>query len=343
MSTPLSISDNLPGTITPVIPGRLYITDLIGASDDAKLRSIGANLVVSIIHEEALTADVKAACLRLGIPNNYIECADTDNAPISNYFLHLEFMLIYNKVVVVHCREGISRSATLVLSYMIKEMLLLEKQGPLQVVAPRDFQSAKDRCLAKLETLRFVRPNDGFMVSLLNYERRIRAKLGMQQIPTRIHSSSSFRAASSPAISSGCMSPISSSRPYSSPPASSIASSPSLMFPMSPMSPLSSGSSTPGGSTPWRSRSLRLHSRADSAQAQPNPPQVEDQCIASPVGTRSWTDGALAEYPGVLLPIRPSDISFVPMSECSSPVNGARSPNSMFMADLPEEDSDVIL
>lgn len=139
-------------TISEVITGKLYLTGRFGV---VKMIAEAAEpLLVISITESSLSLGPEKSNVQivripvLDVPESYLK--DHFNAISSQIQQALE-----NDVkVVVHCEYGVSRSATLVLAYLMKEqhMTLTEAHDYL------------------LEKRFWINPNPGFWSQLLEYE-----------------------------------------------------------------------------------------------------------------------------------------------------------------------------
>lgn len=97
----------------------------------------------------------------------YINIGDDPNEDISKYFnFTYDFIKKYishNKNVLVHCYAGISRSATIILHYIIKDQYLNNlntyKESPESIVGQILLYAKQKRY--------FINPNDGFLKQLI--------------------------------------------------------------------------------------------------------------------------------------------------------------------------------
>ncbi|PAA50178.1 hypothetical protein BOX15_Mlig031045g2 [Macrostomum lignano] len=121
---------------------------------DARLRALGIKLVVNA------TIDVPPVRLA-GVDTLQVPVDDTPYARISNYFDivadRINGEIRRGNNVLVHCMAGVSRSATLVLAYLMKYRNL-------------NLRQAHDLCKQRRP---YIRPNVGFWRQLCDYEERL--------------------------------------------------------------------------------------------------------------------------------------------------------------------------
>lgn len=132
-----------------VIGGLLYISGITEASNQSLLQQNNIAFVVNATHRENNFDTI-----------NYLHCpvSDCDDEDIYQYFeptrIHIEKAKASGKACLVHCMAGISRSATLVISYlMLANNLSLHNAWELLISARKDIQ-----------------PNDGFWSQLVRLE-----------------------------------------------------------------------------------------------------------------------------------------------------------------------------
>jgi len=90
---------------------------------------------------------------------NHVQDRETEKI-IDHFDECIEFINICknnNARILVHCNQGISRSASIVLSYLIKEMGMTLKQA----------------WGLTFEKRKMIRPNDGFLRQLIEWEKSI--------------------------------------------------------------------------------------------------------------------------------------------------------------------------
>ncbi|CAD8061285.1 unnamed protein product [Paramecium primaurelia] len=131
--------------------GKLFLGNLDCLHNQQILESNNVNCVLSICTEEKIMVGPKYKQI-------YLDIHDNMNSQISNVFersfLFIEKALKSQQNVLVHCAAGISRSATLVLAYLMKS-----------------YQYTVEQALRYLKQKRpYVRPNPGFLLQLLDYE-----------------------------------------------------------------------------------------------------------------------------------------------------------------------------
>ncbi|CAK86134.1 unnamed protein product (macronuclear) [Paramecium tetraurelia] len=131
--------------------GKLFLGNLDCLHNQQILEVHNINSILSICTEEKILMGPKYQQV-------YLDIHDNMNSQISNVFeksyLFIENALKSQQNVLVHCAAGISRSATLVLAYLMKS-----------------YQYTLEQALRYLKQKRpYVRPNPGFLLQLLDYE-----------------------------------------------------------------------------------------------------------------------------------------------------------------------------
>lgn len=142
-----------------ILPGFLYLGDRMTAGESDRLNSLGITHVLNVTQDIPNfyeNKDVGLSERRL----TYKRCAlkDRIDANIAEHFTGAcDFINRARETggrVLVHCRAGMSRSATIVIGY-----LMVSKKWNLK------------RSLHHVDSCRFVQPNSGFMQFLIGLER----------------------------------------------------------------------------------------------------------------------------------------------------------------------------
>merc|ERR1712228_736647 len=131
----------------------LYISGVLAARDAQKLRHIGITHVVSILPKAREIHDFIKYHKIEGIPDNR-EYAGRFQERFDNAFDFIHSALENGDKVLVHCLKGCSRSATLIITYLLtitdlNETFLLEK---IKILRPK------------------INPNPGFLTLLKNFD-----------------------------------------------------------------------------------------------------------------------------------------------------------------------------
>ncbi|CAD8067073.1 unnamed protein product [Paramecium primaurelia] len=131
--------------------GKLFLGNLDCLINQQILETNNINCILSICTEEKIIVGPKYQQI-------YLDIHDNMNSQISKVFersyLFIENALKSQQNVLIHCAAGISRSATLVLAYLMKT-----------------YQYTLEQALRFLKQKRpYVRPNPGFLLQLLDYE-----------------------------------------------------------------------------------------------------------------------------------------------------------------------------
>jgi len=138
----------------------LYLGDQKDAQNKKKLEKRGIKYIINM------------ACAENYFPEDYeylkLDVSDTPSQDLTQHFKQcFEFIdkgFNEKKSVLVHCQMGLSRSATIVIGYMMKS------QGwPLEKAYSHVFEARG-----------FIMPNDGFHYQLLKYEKQLYGKITME-------------------------------------------------------------------------------------------------------------------------------------------------------------------
>jgi protein tyrosine phosphatase len=141
----------------------LFISDWHAASDTNTLRKYNIKAVICI-ETRPKPPEVLQYYERNGIDFMYIYSLDSPTTNLDRYFdITYDFINTHirnHENVLVHCWAGVSRSATIVLNYIIKE--LYRKYDTSNVSPMFILQYALDRVVAR----RPIMPNQGFIKQL---------------------------------------------------------------------------------------------------------------------------------------------------------------------------------
>ena len=149
--------------ISQVLP-RIYLGDREDATTEATLQKHKIGFVISLLSED-LTKDELKIYQRNRIKRLYIEIVDSRTARISSHFKrvlhHMEMYISaknnHNRNILVHCHAGISRSATIVIAYVMNHCGLPAESAERNVRLFRDI----------------INPNPGFCIQLLKFEQEL--------------------------------------------------------------------------------------------------------------------------------------------------------------------------
>lgn len=141
----------------------LWLGSLVHPKD---LRNLGFTHVVSVISDRELypsdTLDYTSLCVKR------IVIDDHSDSPIADYFPECsEFIrnaLLSGGKIYVHCQMGRSRSPTIVIAYLMRYGLSLEKEEQMS------YRNAYEYVRSKRWN---ICPNLGFVISLRNYESKL--------------------------------------------------------------------------------------------------------------------------------------------------------------------------
>jgi predicted protein tyrosine phosphatase len=102
--------------VSEILEGKLYLTDRLAANDLTKMQKHGIRCIIALgnFHEHTVY-DVHE-----NITYNHIFIDDWETEPIQDYFTEcIDFIKGTDGPVLVHCYAGISRSATIVIAYIM--------------------------------------------------------------------------------------------------------------------------------------------------------------------------------------------------------------------------------
>eukprot|EP00906_Rhabdomonas_costata_P019326 RCo028234 len=148
-SSTMTLFDTGCPPITPIIEGQLYLGDRVAAADLDLLRSFGVTHVVNAALEQPSFHFDELVYYNCNLLDIFFERIKFEG-PLA----FIQEALDQGGVVFVHCMQGKSRSASLVIAYVM-----------------RAYGMSLDDALAKVQELRScVQPNSGFMKQLREFE-----------------------------------------------------------------------------------------------------------------------------------------------------------------------------
>ena len=137
--------------------GGLYLSNLKKAEDIPHLLSLNISAMVSVMEDDP----PESLCELLNIKNLYIDVLDAPSSRLIDYF-EVSSNFIKKELtrgnVQVHCHMGVSRSATLVIAFLMRE----------------NRKSAKEAIGIVRERRSCILPNDGFLMQLQEYEEKLK-------------------------------------------------------------------------------------------------------------------------------------------------------------------------
>lgn len=176
------MSDNYT-LISEILPGRLYLSSLYGTEKVAEIKGLKIDIIVSIMHYNPEFSKrpgyEEIQCI-------YYKCQDEDDEPIEQYFDSFHRLMNDNpeKIILVHCLYGASRSSSLIVSYLIH---LKPKRNEVDKIF--NFMRKRRPC---------VFPNSGFVNKLNIYriniiaEQELRLKLRESRLIKKLENQSIY-------------------------------------------------------------------------------------------------------------------------------------------------------
>jgi len=139
--------------ISEILENKLYLTDMFAANDKGLLINRNIKGIISLGGFEEQVYYIHHD----GIEHHYVYIDDDEDEPISEHFKEcVDFIDSIDGAVLVHCYAGISRSATIVIAY------LMIKRGMVYEEAIRFVQKKRS----------FICPNKGFLKELEKYPKK---------------------------------------------------------------------------------------------------------------------------------------------------------------------------
>jgi hypothetical protein len=144
---------------TEVLSSQLYLGDFVHANDVSVLHTLGITHILDASNEH-LSRDI---CTTLGLKYEQVNVWDLETESIAAYFTAANNFIssalaLDGGRVLVHCRAGVSRSASLVLAF-----LLFSRRQP----------SLREAISHVIRSRPQVSPNEGFRNQLREYEYQI--------------------------------------------------------------------------------------------------------------------------------------------------------------------------
>ncbi|KAJ2959200.1 hypothetical protein NQZ79_g5272 [Umbelopsis isabellina] len=169
---PWFYSDRFEGSFPSRILPFLYLGNLNHATNPKVLKALGITHVLSVGENANLGDDFKLLLL----DNLYDDGIDSLWGHIDDCINYIDEARLQGGKCLIHCRVGVSRSATITICYVMKHMRMSLVQAYLFVRARR------------LNVI--IQPNLKFMYELLQYEQRLlgRAQVFWQILAKEIHS-----------------------------------------------------------------------------------------------------------------------------------------------------------
>jgi protein-tyrosine phosphatase len=134
--------------MSEIIKNKLYLGDMFSANDELLIKEKNISCIISVAENLKVTnSNPNIQIYRYNLSDDY-------NCNISLYFDEISEIINNEKIVLVNCVAGISRSSTIVIAYIMKYYNL----------------SLKDAFLYVRNRRNQICPNKQFMKYLLNYE-----------------------------------------------------------------------------------------------------------------------------------------------------------------------------
>jgi protein-tyrosine phosphatase len=141
-----------------IIPQKLYLGNVGGSESLELLKTLK---ITQILRAIDVTAQKEQPFSDEEFNYLWIDCVDTDGQDMAQYFDRAFEFLDADQVSFVHCRQGKSRSGTLVLSYLMRKKKMTYEEALAYVCQRR----------------KIVRPNPHFKEQLKKYEESLNLEL----------------------------------------------------------------------------------------------------------------------------------------------------------------------
>lgn len=144
----------------------VYISNWNSSNNVPELHKLGIKYVITL-ETRPKPHDVLYQYQRYGIKDWYIHIADSPTSDIRPY-LDTSFDIIQhcirNKIgILIHCWAGVSRSASIILYYLVKSMVIHEN-----IRYVKDLYNAVERAMKYFRSIRRqVDPNYGFLNQII--------------------------------------------------------------------------------------------------------------------------------------------------------------------------------
>lgn len=129
----------------------IYLGNWQDSEDIEQLKSNNIKSVLTLNHEHSHSAEILNQYAGMGISTKYIKIHDSTLADITPYLTEcVEWIKSQKGNVLVHCTAGVSRSATVVAAYIVKEKKYTPKQALEYVKQSRHIAGPNPSFVAQL-------------------------------------------------------------------------------------------------------------------------------------------------------------------------------------------------
>ena len=140
--------------MSEIIKGKLYLGDMFDACDSKFIEFYNIDTIICV------ASRLKITNTNPQIKKYQFDLEDDYSCNISDFFDEINTLIKNNKTVLVHCAAGVSRSATIVLAYLIQNENLSLREAFLKVRQKRPR----------------ICPNKEFMKQLIAFELLVHGK-----------------------------------------------------------------------------------------------------------------------------------------------------------------------
>ncbi len=144
--------------MTEIIKNKLFLGNLNDANNPNFLQEKGITTILCVAYD--LVIQSHKSTIYKKINTYYFDIYDNPQFDISKYFDDLSDIIEREKVVLVHCLAGVSRSPTIVIAYLMKYHKSSLENAYYFVKSKR----------------RMINPNKGFMEQLIYQEKILTGK-----------------------------------------------------------------------------------------------------------------------------------------------------------------------
>jgi predicted protein tyrosine phosphatase len=143
-------------TMSEILANKLYLGSIDDALDVVWLKSCGITKVLTVCADSDAFS-LKDILATAKLDHDVFEAYDENDEELSVLFPKLFEIIDSTPTILVHCMMGISRSVTVVLAYLMHSYKMSLEDATRLVLSKRNY----------------IFPNDGFIMQLIKYEKKL--------------------------------------------------------------------------------------------------------------------------------------------------------------------------